>query len=438
MPSRRTLLEATTSRSRPRAARREEQGVADFLRRLRLERSPDGLVLYLTHLANSDHVTGQTLRRKLGLLSLAQRLAGQPGWRADPDVRAYLRGMHRHLALGPIEEKSDPVYRETLHAMIDALMLPTHDQVRDRAVILLANATLWPARALYQLRWRHLRFYGDRVEIDLPPLHRREAHPYPDHVLLSARDDDLCPVATLRARRPSTAPQNQLVFASQLGACRPTTVEGLVGLLPHKPGPRPSYPIRYRTGGTPLRRILHTVTAPQPLQLRDRALLLIGYGAALHGLEAINLKQSQVAVTPVGLVLGIPGRDHLIGIPAGTQIDYSPVVAWTQYLIELHTQGRRDPDAPAFLTGEERTLRPMPMRNMSLTAAVTRAAQAAQLTGRYTFSGLRAGYVRTSLRDGASHHDIAAHAGYHPLHSVLWHERREQLIRHSVAGEVGL
>src|SRR3954453_3350068 len=167
MPSRQTLLESTTSPSRLRAVRREEQAFAEFLRRLRLERSSDALILYLPHLANADHVTGQTLRRKLGLLSLAQRLAGQPGWRSDPDVRAYLRGMHRHLALGPIQEKSDPVYHETLHAMIDALMLPTHDQPRDRAVILLANATLWPARGLYQLRWEHVRFYGDRVELDL-------------------------------------------------------------------------------------------------------------------------------------------------------------------------------------------------------------------------------------------------------------------------------
>src|SRR3954465_7752845 len=148
MTTREPLLATAQTPRRLRAMEREQTAFSEFIRRTGVLESTEALILYLTYLAHVRGLSGKAVRRRLTLLDLSRRVAGETPWGGQVEVQTFLRGLHHDKPLGPTNERSDPVYPETLHALVDAVMLPRHDQLRDRALLLLANETLWPAAVL--------------------------------------------------------------------------------------------------------------------------------------------------------------------------------------------------------------------------------------------------------------------------------------------------
>jgi hypothetical protein len=145
-----------------------------------------------------------------------------------------------------------------------------------------------------------------------------------------------------------------------------------------------------------------------------------------------------VSTTPEGVLLRIPGRDRPTGIPADPTMPGDPVSAWTEWLASMRHQGSQRPESPAFPKTSGSRISAKPITEYGLNAIVHDAVERAHLDGRYAFTSLRTGLIRTALRAEERAHVLAAHADLRSLDSVARHERRENLIRHSVAGQLGL
>lgn len=108
------------------------------------------------------------------------------------------------------------------------------------------------------------------------------------------------------------------------------------------------------------REALRALLAPlgdAPRDARDRALLLLGFAAALRRSELVALTVADVAFTTQGLVLTVrrsktdqEGQGRSIGIPLG-QGPVCPVRAlraWLTVAAELRRAGEPEPPAPLF------------------------------------------------------------------------------------------
>ena len=172
--------------------------------------------------------------------------------------------------------------------------------------------------------------------------------------------------------------------------------------------------------------------------MRDRALLLLGFAAALRTHEVSELTQGDIEIQPRGLLLHIPGRHRPTAVPRDPVPAYCPVLAWDEWRSTMHDQGHSGPGLPAFpqLPGDRISVEPL--HRHALNVLVRQRTAQAGLFGDYVFTSLRAGVIRTALRQGVPPHRIGAHADFQSLGGVQRHESREQLLRTSVAGMLGL
>ena len=229
-------------------------------------------------------------------------------------------------------------------------------------ILLTANETQLPAGALAALRWNHLHFTPGTVDVDVPDFPRRGPRPIAQ-ITIRQRAGSGCAVSALRRLRLLGSDNDAAVFGSRWGPCDRNQVGRVLQMLPHKVKPpgAPQRPLR----GAILERLVARAGAPTPAQLRDRALMLIGYGAALRGREAIALQRSEVTIEGRGLLVHPAGRASPVGIPALGNA-YCAKAAWIAWLAALDEAGMRDPDddrvSPNFrdrdLDGEHDAHRP--------------------------------------------------------------------------------
>jgi integrase len=145
---------------------------------------------------------------------------------------------------------------------------------------------------------------------------------------------------------------------------------------------------------------------------RDRALLLVGFAAALRRSELVALDRCDVAETAEGLVVTLrrsktdqEGQSRKIGVPYGSNPATCPVRAlraWTEIAGVV--------DGPLFVT-VDRSGRPGTARasDRAVARAVQRAAQGAGLDrARYAGHSLRAGLATSAAAAGASERSIMA------------------------------
>ena len=141
---------------------------------------------------------------------------------------------------------------------------------------------------------------------------------------------------------------------------------------------------------------------------RDRAILLIGYGAALRRTELVDLDVADVQVEPgVGLAVALP-RGRIV-VPPGSVPLTCAVKAWTAW---LRASGLRD--GPAFRPVDRHdNVRPLRLSDRAVTLVVQRAAAGAGLDAtRYTGRSLRRGMILAAAAVGASDDGIMAQTGH--------------------------
>ncbi|QBR93763.1 hypothetical protein [Nocardioides euryhalodurans] len=403
-------LAGSVTPARVERARQESAAFVTFRARLSLDESPEAVTLYLAALADQD-LSGRQMRERLRLLDLDRRLLGLRPWLQDPDVRLFLRGLLANKPVGERHSHYDPLYLELMHASVDACRVLNPDQQRALAAHLTVEATNIPATALARLRWADIHLTRQGIDIRVTSKIGRGADTTTTYTVEATPSDPRCLVAAVRALRALGG--GQYVFGVE---GRPIDIQWLRSRL---------------TVADPL--------APTPAQVRDQALLLIGYLAGLRTSEAMTLRQRDVEFHGRGLVLAIAGRIRLTYLPSAPDPAYDAANAWTAWLELLDEHGLLDPDGLAFHATNFRVIFSKGIRESGLNRVVHQRTEEAGLSGRFVWTSLRTGMMRTAIRNDVRSYSIAAHADLLSLGSVQRHERRENLLADgNVAGRLGL
>jgi integrase len=431
--TRESLLARAVSPRRLEAARIADHRFETFCKRLQISRSAEAMVLYLTWVSEETDCSGPELRRWLELLDVQARIRHEEPWSASGMVREYLRGFSREHPMTASPPRSMPLYRELVRALVDAIMSPTRAQLRDEAIVLLAIETRLPIRAIAALNWCNIRL--SRHEMIVSPSAR--ASECPQQVIAVPARARACAVSAMRAWKFRAGLQAGNAFGLSGGKWAQTWVGML--LSQHLPERNPHRPENFCVTPDVAQRIVASIRNAQPRQLRDRAILLFGYLGALGTTEAVELTQGDVRVTAAGLAIRIRRRRCSLMISAEPESAYCPVVAWESWMAAARSQRMAVPRYPAFLKCSGSVLSPdHPSAAVALNLLVHQRADDAGLIGHYTWTSLRSGLIRSSLREDAEPYVIAAHAGLRALSSLGRHEQRERIINASVAGRLGL
>ncbi len=296
--------------------------------------------------------------------------------------------------------------------MVDAIARPRRQQLRDAAVLLLANATGLPTQVLGALRWDHVQFRRASLEVTVPPMPSRGPRPY-SPLTVPAASGGCCPREALLRWRREAGPAQQPLFSLNHRSCDVSEIRPVVSLL----GTAPSRPgsARLRLAGEGLEGLVAQILAPQPRAVRDRALLLLAFTAALGTDEARRLLQADVVATDRGLQLRLPGRaEPWTAVPASRHGAPCPADAWHGWQHVLQARGLWSPDRPAFTQLAGLVVKSQPLHEQGLNLIIHQDCAAAGLSGDWSFTSLRSGFIRTAIRAGAPEHVVGRQAGLTP------------------------
>ena len=139
---------------------------------------------------------------------------------------------------------------------------------------------------------------------------------------------------------------------------------------------------------------------------RDRALLLVGYGAALRPSELVSLDVADLGVTDGGLSVALMRRE--VVIPYGSSPELCAVTAWHEWVVAAGLA-----NGPAFRAVDRHgRLGVTRLGEKSITRIVRRAAERAGLDEqRYSALSLRLGMVAAATEVGAPDRGIMAQTG---------------------------
>lgn len=172
---------------------------------------------------------------------------------------------------------------------------------------------------------------------------------------------------------------------------------------------------------------------------RDRALLLIGFAAALRRSELVALNLADVETVPDGVVIHVrrsktdqEGQGHEIAIPRGTRL--KPVEALQDWIIALTTSlncTKCLADMPLFVAvGRWGRLESKRLCDRTVALIIKRRAGAARLDPAM-FSGhsLRAGFVTSALEKGADPFKIMDVTRHKKIDTLKIYDRRAKAFK---------
>jgi site-specific recombinase XerD len=191
-----------------------------------------------------------------------------------------------------------------------------------------------------------------------------------------------------------------------------------------------------------IRTMVDTMDETTLISARDRALLLVGFAAALRRSELVALDVTDVTETADGLKLSIrrsktdqEAAGRTIGIPYGSHRQTCPVRAWRDWL-----------SASGITTGaawrpinRHGHLADTRLSDKAVALIVKRSAERAGLDPA-DFSGhsLRAGLVTAAAAAGVATHVIQRQSGHKTLTMLHGYIREGDLFRDNAAAKVGL
>ena len=178
---------------------------------------------------------------------------------------------------------------------------------------------------------------------------------------------------------------------------------------------------------------------------RDRALLLLGFAAALRRSELAAVEREHLTVAADGMRLLIPraktdreGRGAEVGVPRGTKPETCPVRAMEVWLRDSECRYGpvfRKVDRWGKLSAEALHPDSLPkiFRHRAALAGLTAAA-----LERLSPHGLRAGFITEAYNAGARDEQIMGHTRHTDVRTMRGYVRRAKLLGDSPAKLVGL
>ncbi|WP_043837840.1 site-specific integrase [Muricoccus aerilatus] len=184
------------------------------------------------------------------------------------------------------------------------------------------------------------------------------------------------------------------------------------------------------------------VQRPGPRALRDRALLLVGFAAALRRSELVALDVADVAFMAEGLILTLrraktdqDGRGVEIAIPFGRSERTCPVLTLHAWLGAAGIQA-----GPAFVSVTRHGRATGTRLSDRDVARVVKETVAAAGYDPTTFAGhsLRSGFITTAAREGVAERHIKNQSRHKSLPVLRGYIRRGSLFVDNAAARVGL
>ena len=179
--------------------------------------------------------------------------------------------------------------------------------------------------------------------------------------------------------------------------------------------------------------------------LRDRALFLVGFAAALRRSELVALDVEHLAWTDEGMRLLVgrsktdqAGRGAEIGVPRGHSEETCPVGALQAWLAAAEIdRGPIFRRVTRWNTPGSQRLHPDAVRQILIKRA-NQARVKGTLWEPVTSHGLRAGFITTAYKNHVPDEEIMGHSRHRSLTTMRSYVRRAKLSTTSPAGKVGL
>ncbi len=193
-----------------------------------------------------------------------------------------------------------------------------------------------------------------------------------------------------------------------------------------------------------LEKIIARMPATDPVAMRDKALLLVGWAGALRRSEIAALDRKHAVFTPEGIVLTISssktdqeGHGETIPIEPGLNSDLCPVSALRAWLGTRATGGEADPTQisdplfPRTYFGGLTAARIPDWEINEVVKAWTRKAGVSPDQPGVEFSGhsLRAGFITEAARAGRAEWQIMSHSRHKSYESFRGYIRRANLFQ---------
>ncbi|GIM44522.1 integrase [Collibacillus ludicampi] len=190
-----------------------------------------------------------------------------------------------------------------------------------------------------------------------------------------------------------------------------------------------------------VRRMVDTL-GDTTLDIRDRALLLIGFAGALRRSELVTLNVEDIQITDDGLTITIrksktdqEGEGRKIGIPYGSCRETCPVRSYMKW---VEVSGIK---SGAVFRGVTKggNVKDERLSDKGVARVVKRCAEAAGLDpAQYAGHSLRSGFATTAARAGASDRAIMRQTGHKSRVMVDRYIQEGSLFRDNAAAKIGL
>ena len=187
-------------------------------------------------------------------------------------------------------------------------------------------------------------------------------------------------------------------------------------------------------------------TTERLLELRDGALLLVGYCGGVRRSELAALWVSELAWSNEGVALKLrrsktdqQGQGRQVAIPRGAHPDTCPVRALERWMLEAEI-GRDAGNVPLFRAVDRHgNVQPGPLHPNSVGEILKRAVvRAGYKPETYAGHSLRAGFCTQAARNRATAFDIMRQTGHKSVAIVSRYIREAELFLDSPAGKLGL
>jgi integrase len=439
----RSLTEQTRATYRRRWRRFEGWCAAEGLRSAPAE--PATVMLFLSSLTLQPHPASLgTVRGFVHAINRVHTELALPLPGDDPTMHLLMRGLSRSIPASRATPAVDALRIEELRLVCRHLDLPDPRVVRDRAIVALAHAGLSNG-VIARLRWPEVKL--SRRKVILGERLAKNARVSSWRILPASKGPG-CPVAGLLAWRDLAGTVPTAVFSSvdRTGArrSRPLSPSAVNEVLRSR-----ADSLGGVTDAIDFLRLAALLSMPAAEQLRDRALLLLGFAMAARRGEITRLVWEDLRVVEDGLLVrlrwsktDLDGRGTDLGVPYGRSLITCPVravLAW-RTRVEQQLGEQFTPATRVFVAvGRGGRISPdRPLSNEALTMVVRRRMQDAGLQGRWGGRSLRAGLISTAADLELPLELIAQQSRHASLDALVRYIRHEDLFRRNAADRVGL
>jgi integrase len=178
------------------------------------------------------------------------------------------------------------------------------------------------------------------------------------------------------------------------------------------------------------------------IDVRDRALLLLGFGAALRRSEIVALDVDDLSFVGEGVSVLIrrsktdqEGAGVLLGVPFGSNPDTCPVRALQAWIAQLDDASAT---APLFVALNRHSQAGDRLLGRDVARIVRRRCAAAGLAGDFSGHSMRAGFVTTAAANGVDALEISNQTRHKSLDMVKRYSRPATIWKSNAAFRVGL